>query len=38
MVSYKAREARILFDPQTVSEDRLATAIRTAGFSVADTS
>jgi len=37
-ISYKAREARILFDPQTVSEDRLATAIRAAGYSVADES
>ena len=35
-VSFKAREARILFDPQTVGEDRLVTAIRQAGYSVVD--
>ncbi len=34
-VSFKTREARILFDPQAVSEDRLAAAIRQAGYSVA---
>jgi MerR family copper efflux transcriptional regulator len=35
-VSFKAQEARILFDPQAVGEDRLMTAIRQAGYSVAD--
>jgi MerR family copper efflux transcriptional regulator len=35
-VSFKAREARILFDPHAVREDRLITAIRQAGYSVAD--
>lgn len=34
-VSFKAREARILFDPQASSEDQLAAAIRKAGYSVA---
>lgn len=37
-VSFKEREARILFDPQTGSEDRLAEAIRQAGYAVADES
>lgn len=35
-VSFEAREARVLFDPQTVSEDRLAARIRQAGYSVLD--
>jgi Hg(II)-responsive transcriptional regulator len=35
-VSFKAREARILFDPEAVSEDRLTAAIRQAGYSVKD--
>lgn len=34
-VSFKAREALILFDPQDSSEDQLAAAIRKAGYSVA---
>lgn len=34
-VSFEAREARILFDPQASSEDQLAAAIRKAGYSVA---
>jgi copper chaperone CopZ len=34
-VSFKAREARILFDPQVGNEDQLAAAIRKAGYSVA---
>ncbi|WP_300301182.1 MerR family DNA-binding protein [Ferrovibrio sp.] len=34
-VSFKAREARILFDPQVRNEDQLAAAIRKAGYSVA---
>ncbi|MGE3507003.1 MAG: MerR family DNA-binding protein [Alphaproteobacteria bacterium] len=34
-VSFKTREARILFDPQILDEDTLAAAIRKAGFSVA---
>ena len=34
-VSFKTREARILFDPQAVSEDRLTTAIGQAGYSIA---
>ena len=34
-VSFKAREARVLFAPQTVSEDRLMAAISNAGYSVA---
>lgn len=34
-VSFKTREARILFDPRAVSEDRLEAAIRQAGYSVA---
>lgn len=34
-VSFKAREARILFDPQASSEDQLAAAIRKAGYSAA---
>lgn len=33
-VSFETREARILFDPQSVSEDRLSTAIRQAGYTV----
>jgi copper chaperone CopZ len=33
-VSFKAREARILFDPQALGEDQLAAAIRKAGYSV----
>jgi MerR family transcriptional regulator, copper efflux regulator len=37
-VSFKTREARILFDPGTMSEDRLAAAIRQAGYSVTDQS
>lgn len=37
-VSLKEREARILFDPQAVSEDRLAATIRQAGYAVADDS
>jgi Hg(II)-responsive transcriptional regulator len=35
-VSFKEREARILFDPLAVDEDRLVAAIRQAGYSVAD--
>ncbi len=35
-VSFKTREARILFDSQAVGEDRLMTAIRQAGYSVVD--
>jgi MerR family copper efflux transcriptional regulator len=38
MVSFKTNEARILFDPQAVSEDRLAAAIRQGGYSVANRS
>jgi Hg(II)-responsive transcriptional regulator len=34
-VSFERREARILFDPQALSEDQLAAAIRKAGYSVA---
>jgi len=34
-VSFKAQEARILFDPQALGEDQLAAAIRKAGYSVA---
>ncbi|MPZ32998.1 MAG: MerR family transcriptional regulator [Rhodospirillales bacterium] len=34
-VSFKAREARILFDPLALNEDQLAAAIRKAGYSVA---
>jgi Hg(II)-responsive transcriptional regulator len=34
-VSFKAREARILFDPRAVSADRLAATIRQAGYSAA---
>lgn len=37
-VSFKAREARILFDPQVRNEDQLAAAIRKAGYSVASRS
>jgi len=33
-ISFKAREARILFDPQALGEDQLAAAIRKAGYSV----
>ncbi len=33
-VSFKTREARVLFDPQTVSEDHLTARIRQAGYSV----
>ena len=33
-VSFKTREARILFKPQVASEERLAEAIRSAGYSV----
>ncbi len=33
-VSFKTREAHVLFEPQTVSEDQLAAAIRNAGYSV----
>ena len=32
-VSFKTQEARILFDPVAVSEDRLDTAIEQAGYS-----
>lgn len=35
-VSFKAREARILFDPLALDEDQLAAAIRKAGYSVAN--
>lgn len=35
-VSFNVREARILFDPLAVDEDRLGAAIRQAGYSVAD--
>jgi MerR family copper efflux transcriptional regulator len=34
-VSFETREARILFEPQAASEDRLAAAIRNAGYKVA---
>lgn len=34
-VSFKVREARILFDPQASSEDQLAAVILKAGYSVA---
>lgn len=34
-VSFKAQEARILFDPLALNEDQLAAAIRKAGYSVA---
>ena len=37
-VSFKAREARILFDPQALNEDQLAAAIRKAGYAVASQS
>lgn len=37
-VSFKAREARILFDPQALGEDQLAAVIRKAGYSVASRS
>jgi DNA-binding transcriptional MerR regulator/copper chaperone CopZ len=35
-VSFVTREARILFEPQAISEEQLAAAIRNAGYSVAD--
>lgn len=34
-VSFETREARVLFEPEVASEDRLAAAIRSAGYSVA---
>ena len=34
-VSYESREARILFEPNVASEDRLVDVIRRAGYSVA---
>lgn len=34
-VSFATKEARILFDPQAIDEDRLAKAIRDLGFTVA---
>jgi len=34
-VSYKSREARVLFEPDITSEDRLVDVIRRAGYSVA---
>lgn len=37
-VSFKTREARILFDPQVKGEDQIAAAIRKAGYSVASRS
>lgn len=37
-VSFKAQEARILFDPQALDEDQLGAAIRKAGYSVASRS
>ncbi|MBX6329109.1 MAG: MerR family DNA-binding protein [Pseudolabrys sp.] len=37
-VSYKGREARILFEPGVANEDRLADVIRRAGYWVADRS
>jgi DNA-binding transcriptional MerR regulator/copper chaperone CopZ len=37
-VSFETREVRILFEPHVVNEDRLAAAIRSAGYSVADES
>jgi Hg(II)-responsive transcriptional regulator len=37
-VSFKTREARILFDPQVRNEDQLAAAIRKAGYAVASQS
>ena len=36
-VSFKTREARILFEPEVVSEDRLAKTIVNAGYTVAET-
>src|SRR5581483_8065353 len=33
-VSFKTREARVLFDPQAVSEEHLTATIRQAGYSV----
>lgn len=35
-VSFRTREARILFDPQEGNEDQIAAAIRKAGYSVAN--
>jgi len=35
-VSFKTREARVLFDPQVGNEDQIAAAIRKAGYSVAN--
>jgi Hg(II)-responsive transcriptional regulator len=37
-VSFKAREVRILFDPQALGEHQLAAAIRKAGYSVVNRS
>lgn len=37
-VSFKEREARVLFDPNAVSEDRLVATIQQAGYAVADSS
>ncbi len=34
-VSFKSGEARILFDPATISEDRLVTAVERPGYRVA---
>lgn len=33
-VSFQQAQARILFDPQSVSEDRIATLVHDAGFRV----
>ena len=33
-VSFSGRNARILFDPEAVTEERLATAIQKTGFAV----
>jgi copper chaperone CopZ len=35
-VSFPQAEARILFDPQTVTEDRLVALVHDAGFRVVD--
>jgi copper chaperone CopZ len=35
-VSFEDGQARILYDPQTVSEDRLVAAIQKPGFRVAE--
>lgn len=35
-VSFKTREARVLFDPQVGNEDQIVAAIRKAGYSVAN--